>query len=90
MNLIAMVAKFKGWIATAFVFLVGLGVAYLSGKQKAEQTAEVEKKDAEIESTKAVADTQVREATAAKKVVESVNRSSDTSVDDELQRFTRD
>lgn len=86
----ANLVRFKGWIAAAFLFLVGIGMAYLSGKKTAEQTAEVEKKNAEIESTKAVAESQVRETTAAKKVVDNVNRSSDTNVDDELQRFTRD
>lgn len=90
MNLIAMAAKFKGWIATAFLFLVGVGLAYLSGKKDEKHSNEIEKKDAEIEQTKAVSSAEVSAATDAKKVTESVSRKPDSSVDDELQRFTRD
>ena len=90
MNLIAMAAKFKGWIATAFLFLVGVGLAYLSGKKDEKHSNEIEKKDAEIEQTKAVSSAEVSAATDAKKVTESVSRKSDSSIDDELQRFTRD
>lgn len=90
MNLIAMAAKFKGWIAAAFLFLVGVGLAYLSGKKDEKHSNEIEQKDAEIEQTKAVSKAEVSAATDAKKVVEHVSRSSDDGVDDELQRFTRD
>lgn len=90
MNLIAMAAKFKGWIATAFLFLVGVGLSYLSGKKDEKHSNEIEKKDAEIEQTKAVSSAEVSAATDAKKVTQSVSNKSDSSVDDELQRFTRD
>ncbi|QIS79350.1 Rz-like spanin [Pantoea phage vB_PagM_SSEM1] len=90
MNLIAMAAKFKGWIATAFLFLVGVGLAYLSGKKDEKHSNEIEKKDAEIEQTNAVSKAEITAAKDAKKVVEHVNRSSSDDVDDELQRFTRD
>lgn len=90
MNLIAMAAKFKGWLATAFLFVVGVGLAYLSGKKDEKHSNEIEKKDAELEQTKAVSSAEVSAATDAKKVTESVSRKPDSTVDDELQRFTRD
>ena len=90
MNLIAMAAKFKGWIATAFLFLVGVGLAYLSGKKDEKHSNEIEKKDAEIEQTNAVSKAEITAAKDAKKVTQSVSSKSDSSVDDELQRFTRD
>ena len=90
MNLIAMAAKFKGWLATAFLFVVGVGLAYLSGKKDEKHSNEIEKKDAEIEQTNAVSRAEVTAATDAKKVTESVSRKPDSTVDDELQCFTRD
>lgn len=90
MNLTAMVVRFKSYIAGAIALAVSLLVAYISGKSRTEHAADIAEKDKEIEQTKSTASAEVAEAKSAKETVNSVSSSSDSTVDSELQQFTRD
>lgn len=87
----ALLLKFKYYIGIIFGAVVALGVAYLSGKSKAESEAVIENKDKEIANNQKAADAEIKATTVAKETTASVSRSSPSDVDKQLSdRYTRD
>jgi len=85
-----MVAKFKYYLTVVFGVLALIGYAFVSGRKSGKQEVQAQVKEQEIATTKQVSEAQVQSATVSKKVAEDVSRSSDSDVDSELSKFTRD
>lgn len=88
--LTVMVAKFKYYLTVVFGVLALIGYAFVSGRKSGKQEVQAQVKEQEIATTKQVSEAQVQSATVSKKVAEDVSRSSDSDVDSELSKFTRD
>ncbi|QHJ79838.1 MAG: hypothetical protein [Caudoviricetes sp.] len=82
--------KIKYYIGIFLGVVALIGYAFLSGRKSGKQEVQAEVKEQEIVNTKAVAKAEVVAAVKAKETVQKVSNSSDSSVDSELQRFTRD